>query len=261
MSGLGSRDQEGPLTASQERRDFGASDAFPANRPDGATTTATLALAPPLQRTIDVPDTRSVGARAGATIRMPDAVPVAGLPPVATNERHGTTAFLPERTAPVVPLQRRMPGIPPANGDTSPGLSMATPVVTLAPAAPWLPPDGRGSQLGILRSTQGAQPNPASAVQRATQAPAAASGQGEAEPVQLSEERTVQPAEQPTSMPAVGAPPTAAGGGAPAADAVSGMSSDQLDDLAKRLAGPIIRRIKADMLLDRERRGVRTDAR
>ena len=35
---------------------------------------------------------------------------------------------------------------------------------------------------------------------------------------------------------------------------------DQLEELAKRLAGPLIRRIKAEMLLDRERRGLRTDS-
>lgn len=34
---------------------------------------------------------------------------------------------------------------------------------------------------------------------------------------------------------------------------------EQLEDLAKRLTGPLIRRIKAEMLLDRERRGLRTD--
>ena len=34
---------------------------------------------------------------------------------------------------------------------------------------------------------------------------------------------------------------------------------EQLEDLAKRLTGPLVRRIKAEMLLDRERRGLRTD--
>jgi hypothetical protein len=34
---------------------------------------------------------------------------------------------------------------------------------------------------------------------------------------------------------------------------------EQLEELAKRLTGPLIRRIKAEMLLDRERRGLRTD--
>jgi len=37
------------------------------------------------------------------------------------------------------------------------------------------------------------------------------------------------------------------------------MSQDLVDELARRLVGPIVRRIKADMLLDRERRGLRTD--
>jgi hypothetical protein len=41
--------------------------------------------------------------------------------------------------------------------------------------------------------------------------------------------------------------------GAPAA------TPEQLEELAKRLTGPLIRRIKAEMLLDRERRGLRTD--
>ena len=40
----------------------------------------------------------------------------------------------------------------------------------------------------------------------------------------------------------------------------SAATPDQLEELAKRLAGPLIRRIKAEMLLDRERRGLRTDS-
>lgn len=37
------------------------------------------------------------------------------------------------------------------------------------------------------------------------------------------------------------------------------VTPEQLEELAKRLTGPLIRRIKAEMLLDRERRGLRTD--
>lgn len=37
-------------------------------------------------------------------------------------------------------------------------------------------------------------------------------------------------------------------------------SPDQLDELARRLAGPILARVKAELLVERERRGVRTDA-
>jgi hypothetical protein len=53
---------------------------------------------------------------------------------------------------------------------------------------------------------------------------------------------------------------TAADG--PAGKQASGAQAatpEQLEDLAKRLTGPLIRRIKAEMLLDRERRGLRTD--
>jgi hypothetical protein len=56
--------------------------------------------------------------------------------------------------------------------------------------------------------------------------------------------------------------PEARGRGAAGAQAgAAGTATpEQLEDLAKRLAGPLIRRIKAEMLLDRERRGLRTDA-
>jgi hypothetical protein len=58
----------------------------------------------------------------------------------------------------------------------------------------------------------------------------------------------VQPAAQ------AGAPaPSGGGGTAPAA------GPDQIDELVRRLAGPMLRRVKAELLLDRERRGVRTD--
>jgi hypothetical protein len=47
--------------------------------------------------------------------------------------------------------------------------------------------------------------------------------------------------------------------GATASGSPAGATPEQLEELAKRLAGPLIRRIKAEMLLDRERRGLRTD--
>lgn len=66
-----------------------------------------------------------------------------------------------------------------------------------------------------------------------------------------------------------GSPPAGAGqpvtgaaavgpAGTQAAGAPAG-TPEQLEELAKRLTGPLIRRIKAEMLLDRERRGLRTD--
>jgi hypothetical protein len=53
---------------------------------------------------------------------------------------------------------------------------------------------------------------------------------------------------------------TGRGGAGTQAGAAGTATPEQLEDLAKRLAGPLIRRIKAEMLLDRERRGLRTDA-
>lgn len=57
------------------------------------------------------------------------------------------------------------------------------------------------------------------------------------------------------------APPVvlpAAAGGAPA---VAATTPDQLEELARRLVAPLSRRLRAELLLDRERRGLRTDAR
>jgi len=62
--------------------------------------------------------------------------------------------------------------------------------------------------------------------------------------------------EEPPAGPTPAAPERLAG-----APGVPGAATpDQLEELAKRLAGPLIRRIKAEMLLDRERRGLRTDS-
>jgi hypothetical protein len=47
-------------------------------------------------------------------------------------------------------------------------------------------------------------------------------------------------------------------GAAPAAPAAS---AEELDKLAGRLLEPLTRRLKAEMLIDRERRGVRSDPR
>jgi hypothetical protein len=37
-------------------------------------------------------------------------------------------------------------------------------------------------------------------------------------------------------------------------------SPEEVEALAHKLAGPMMRRIRAEMLLDRERRGLRTDS-
>jgi hypothetical protein len=57
------------------------------------------------------------------------------------------------------------------------------------------------------------------------------------------------------------APPAASPAPAPGAAPASGSSPEQLEELARRLVAPLSRRLKAEMLIDRERRGHRTDAR
>lgn len=61
----------------------------------------------------------------------------------------------------------------------------------------------------------------------------------------------------PPEDPAIPAPERSTAG---APGSLGAASPEQLEELAKRLAGPLIRRIKAEMLLDRERRGLRTDS-
>ena len=63
----------------------------------------------------------------------------------------------------------------------------------------------------------------------------------------------------PAAAPAGAATHGPATGGAAAPGTPAAATPEQLEELAKRLAGPLIRRIKAEMLLDRERRGLRTD--
>ncbi|MGY2746746.1 hypothetical protein ACVWZ8_003863 [Arthrobacter sp. UYCu723] len=69
---------------------------------------------------------------------------------------------------------------------------------------------------------------------------------------------SVQPGAEPA--PPGPAPQGPAARGAAVPGGATAATPEQLEDLAKRLAGPLIRRIKAEMLLDRERRGLRTDA-
>jgi hypothetical protein len=91
-------------------------------------------------------------------------------------------------------------------------------------------------------------------VQRAAEADVPASA--EPAPVEFAEDAPASGEAAPVQRAAEAAAPTApaAGGGAAA-------SSEQIEALADRLLGPLTRRLKAEMLLDRERRGVRTDVR
>jgi len=59
----------------------------------------------------------------------------------------------------------------------------------------------------------------------------------------------------PTATPPDTAAPPNAGGASPFASA----SAADLDELARRLTAPLLRRVRGQLLVDRERRGVRAD--
>jgi hypothetical protein len=80
----------------------------------------------------------------------------------------------------------------------------------------------------------------------ATAAPGAGNADGVPGPV------TVQTATAPAS-------PSPAAAAAPASGGPAGSATGDVDALAQRLFPAVLRRIKAEFLLDRERRGVRTD--
>ena len=78
-------------------------------------------------------------------------------------------------------------------------------------------------------------------------------------PVAAPESAAIQRAEI-ADAPSSGGTTHSATSSAPAAPA-SGTSPEQIEELARRLVGPLTRRLSAQMLLDRERRGHRTDLR
>lgn len=175
-------------------------------------------------------------ATAGRSSSLPGALaPPAGsvqrsaLPPEAV-ERPVRPPPSPVADARLLRDRYRGPGGSPAGGGWDP--------VAMRLALPAPEPPGTGPAAGPAADPGPGSPAGAPALQRAG-------------------EDTLPAAE--TAAPPTGAVTTsAAAAPAPAAD--EEMSQEQVDELAKRLVGPIVRRIKADMLLDRERRGLRIDA-
>jgi len=191
------------------------------------------------------------------------APPTTALPPVQRQ-----VGLLAQRVlAPTVPLVAT-PGSPVwLSGPFAPAAGTEpTRMPTLAggpgvetPVAPAVPPPGdvpqrsdTASPGGLpLRLQRDAAPDPAP-TEPAAEAP---------EPVPA-------PAPAPAAVAAVagagtsdhpGQPMSAASGGT--AGATGPTTPEQLDDLARRLMGPLTRRLKAEMILDRERRGMRVDLR
>jgi hypothetical protein len=95
----------------------------------------------------------------------------------------------------------------------------------------------------------------------AAEAPGSTGVTGESVPRQETVQRQ-EPAAAPATEPAPAAAPGApAAPGAGTPGSAGAATPEQLEELARRLVAPLARRLKAEMLLDRERRGLRTDTR
>ncbi|MEN8582292.1 hypothetical protein ABFP37_06260 [Burkholderia sp. RS01] len=190
----------------------------------------------------------------------PDGPPAPGMPFPGTRARNRS----PDTVAPALqrlaalrgsvpvraalhPVAADLPGTP---GQPAVHSTAQNPVVlTLAPAAEpvvdGLANPGQAFNGAVQRDGLPGTPDVA-ALPEAAPAPA---------PPEISPAAEADRHESPAG-PAPAAPERSAG-----ASGVPGTATpDQLEELAKRLAGPLIRRIKAEMLLDRERRGLRTDS-
>jgi hypothetical protein len=178
-----------------------------------------------------------------------------GQAPVPVGQPAASTWAAPTPTLPaaVVPapvvLRATAPPLPgpTASSAAPPGGSVPPPVLPLAvPPTPPQPP----AQVEPIPLQTALDDGPPVAASRAIDQPdvpaaaaGAASGGGAQVPVQL---------QAATAAPA---PAGAASGGS----APSGSATGDVDALAQRLFPAVLRRMKAELLLDRERRGVRTD--
>lgn len=196
---------------------------------------------------------------------LPGRVP--GLPPTAPMP---TTPRLPAAGVPGMPslpdaasALPGMPGLP-----TAPGLpdlpTTAAPTVPGLPTMPAVPTMPTMPTADALPGVPGPSMPLAAASSPAT---ATAAGPSEAAPETPAEASPASavPTEQPGADEASAAAGAADGAAAPAGGAAGGRgaeasSPEQVEALAQRLFAPLMRRIRAEMLLDRERRGLRTDS-
>ena len=237
----------------------------------GESTEATAAVGRVIQRTMSLPPTAGSGARTpsgsparmllGASVPAPPAV--GAQPQFAALQRSGASvgAYPAPTRAEFQPWAAESGAAGPAPvgfragqaGVVVPGRLPETAAPLALNRTVVAPPEQGQSQNVLQRDdAQPAAPGsvPDASGQASTSVPVVADGglssQGTGE--------TVSP-ELPGLVPRGPGQSGAAGPGNTTGQA----SPEQLEELAKRLAGPLIRRIKAEMLLDRERRGLRTD--
>jgi hypothetical protein len=155
--------------------------------------------------------------------------------------RHGTVT-VDQSVARYAPAGAMFPAMPVASAAAMPVVASAAvePVASAQPALGSSP---------LPRAAAAGSADPSPLAQRDAE-----SGPAPAEPT------VAQPV---PAEPVAAVPPTAAASApASATPATPGATTpEQLDDLARRLMGPLTRRLKAEIVLDRERRGMRADVR
>ncbi|MDQ0821178.1 hypothetical protein QFZ79_003552 [Arthrobacter sp. V4I6] len=240
----------------------------------GASPAPSVAVGKAIQRTIALPGNGTAEtsawpasgplARTATGTAMPDPTPTGPRTPSVSLQRSGASIT-------AVPETTRSTDSPwaPESGFAmpAPAVFLAGPAATVTESRPAI---SRPLTLGLAAAASADRGHNQNVLQRDAEIPPPDSATAVPAPVipptsapeGADGGAAVQGAEPVTAGP--GLPGQASAGAAPAGATAAGnaaqASPEQLEELAKRLAGPLIRRIKAEMLLDRERRGLRTDA-
>ncbi|WP_127573064.1 hypothetical protein [Georgenia faecalis] len=199
-----------------------------------------------------------LGAQSSATRRSTVALADRGTAPDAAGRAPGTPVAL----APAAPtlLPPTTPAPAPAPATVGTGVAAVAPATAEPVVARW--------RAGVLPSPRPA-PRPGAwdlaaplPLTRPSDAPSMRGRGADAAPPDDALAVDPSPAEVPAPAPPASDPP---GAQAPEADAPAGgpadFTAEQLDVLARRLLPALTRRLRAEVLLDRERRGRRTDGR
>ncbi len=228
--------------------------------------------APPLPRNLQRETTSPTGARSVSVSRIPftpsmpavpamPAVPsIPTLPSMPTMPSLPSTADLPSMpSAPSIPGMPTLGSLPSAGAIPRMGSGPGMPSLPLAPSAAGLAEAARASAGSAARSLTGRAEGLVS------------SGESAIDGARSSATEAVDAARDVGGSAAHGAHEAAsaaggaaaAGGGAAAAlgGAAASLSPEALDKLVAKIAPPLLRRLKSELIQDRERRGLRTDAR
>ena len=215
----------------------------PARTPSGASSRLSGDRAiPTVSRALGMPSMPSMPSLPTTIPAMPALPSLPSMPsvPDVPTDLPSMPAVPTKPTAPALPALPATPGMPDVPGmATAPGSLLPVPPMPTLPLAPT-----GGSTTETAASQAPVTPTEPVLDARST-------GGATEVPIGGGSGSTPGDATAATSAPTGGAAATGAG--------AHGGSSDDMEALAQKLLSPMLRRIKAELLLDRERRGLRTD--